>query len=61
MTNIISFSIIAWLGISHEITEEKEEEEEKKKKTQTPTTDIPILREQKGMMSSKTVCDHQIT
>ena len=32
MTNIISFSIIAWLGISHEITEEKEEEEEKKKK-----------------------------
>ena len=32
MTNIISFSIIAWLGISHEITEEKEEEEEEKKK-----------------------------
>lgn len=23
MTKIISFSIIAWLGISHEITEEK--------------------------------------
>ena len=57
MTNIISFSIIAWLGISHEITEE----EKAKKKTQTPKTDIPILREQKGMMSSKTVCDHQIT
>ena len=60
MTNIISFSIIAWLGISHEITEE-EKAKKKKKKTQTPTTDIPILREQKGMMSSKTVCDHQIT
>lgn len=52
MTKIISFSIIAWLGISHEITEEK------KKKSQTPTTDIPILTEQKGMMYSKTVCDH---
>ena len=56
----MSFSIIAWLGISHEITEE-EEEAKKKKKKQTPTTDIPIFREQKGMMSSKTVCDHQIT
>ena len=58
MANITSFSIIAWLGISHEITEE---EEEAKKKKKTPTTDIPIFREQKGMMSSKTVCDHQIT
>lgn len=55
MTNIISFSIIAWLGISHEIIEEAA------KKKKTPTTDIPILREQKGMMSSKTVCDYQIT
>lgn len=52
-TKIISFSIIAWLSISHEITEKEEE-----KKHQTPTTDIPILREQKGMMYSKTVCDH---
>lgn len=51
MTKIISFSIIAWLGISHEITEEK-------KNNQTPITDILILWEQKGMMYSKTVCDH---
>lgn len=50
MTKIISFSIIAWIGISHEITGQKN--------NQTPTTDIPILWEQKGMMYSKTVCDH---
>lgn len=33
-------------------------QKKKKKKSQTPTTDIPILTEQKGMMYSKTVCDH---
>lgn len=54
MTKIISFSIIAWLGISHEITEGE-------KKNQTPTTDTLILREQKCTVYSKTVCDHQIT
>lgn len=32
--------------------------QKEKKNNQTPTTDIPILREQKGMMYSKTVCDH---
>ena len=31
MTKIMSFSIIAWLGISHEITEEEEEAKKKKK------------------------------
>ena len=34
MTNIMSFSIIAWLGISHEITEEEEEAKKKKKHQQ---------------------------
>ena len=50
MTKIISFSIIAWMGISHETTEGK-------KNNQTPT-DILILWEQKSMMYSKTVCDN---
>lgn len=53
MTTIISFSILAWQNISHEITAVKN-------LSQIPTIDIPILRKQKGIIYFKSVLNHEI-